>query len=247
MTIVNDAFVIYGVETSSILAAKNAPRGKNASAGKGNGAMSKTQDVVSLSQAARENYAALAAANGEEGNTAALVNVNAVQYKNETKAIKAALQQIAEETGVPMQGWAVGHYRQAFAAGDFDAMRSIYLARHGITKTPAAPGTDGAPSIPVEVEPEKDLEPGNNLESENDGEAGTDDESDLIVDVDDDTSSVIGDDVDEDATLTVGFNPGYVPDLEELLDSIPVIGDDIDARLKASLEIGRTLGSAQTE
>ena len=122
-------------------------------------------DSVSISEAARDKHAQSAAPGAEK---AADEQQPAKEAKNETQAIKAAIAQIAQESGTPMRGWAVGHYRKAFAENseDLSALKAIFAARHGLqipseTKDPLDPDpiTDPNPIDPSDVPPTNEEDP----------------------------------------------------------------------------------------
>ena len=104
-----------------------------------NTGFSEEQDSVSISEKARNKHAA-SVSGGEDGSVVVTGN-DENGYKNETHALKAALRQLSEESGTPIRGWGLGHYRKAFredTEGDLSAVRDIFYARHGIQKAPAA-------------------------------------------------------------------------------------------------------------
>lgn len=111
--------------------------GKGQAKGKAQSAFSDVLDTVSISESAKNKNAA-AAANEQTGELAAGKNGDK-QFKNETHALKAAIQGLADEAGVPVGGWGLGHYRKAFRAaedGDLSAVRGIFQERYGLKDAP---------------------------------------------------------------------------------------------------------------
>ncbi|MDL2272763.1 hypothetical protein LJC23_07020 [Desulfovibrio sp. OttesenSCG-928-I05] len=156
--------------------------GKGKSAAQNDALFSTVLDTATISEAAKDK--ANAAGKDKAG------TYGNGHYKNETHALKAALQQISEETGTPIKGWALGQYRKAFresGADDLTAVRDIFHNKYGIQKiedpgeTPAPPLVDPADPAdpagdPVEGAPDGELalEDNENPAAENtDGDAGT--------------------------------------------------------------------------
>ncbi|MDL2307895.1 hypothetical protein LJC48_07760, partial [Desulfovibrio sp. OttesenSCG-928-C06] len=147
-------------------------------------------------------------ANAASNDKAAMGNHG--QYKNETHALKAALLQLSEETGTPMRGWALGHYRKAFresGSDDMASIRDIFNNRHGIQNT----GDSGETPVVPSVDPEDPAVPDVGLAGTTpDGELSSEEQNNLV-------SGNTGDDtgiVTEDGT-GAGVIPGDVPLAEE--------------------------------
>ena len=133
--------------------ARGQPHAKRAVEEKRN-ASPKAGDTVTLSAAARRKHAETAGLEAETGEEGAALAQTIAAPKNTAHAIKAGIAQIAGESGLPRGGWAVGHYKKAFAAmgedGDLSAMKEIFLGRQkggaGAVIAPD-PVTDPAPVV----------------------------------------------------------------------------------------------------
>ncbi len=139
-------------ETDAALQSRRASaQKKDLGAGKTPDAFSTVLDTVSISGSAR-NKNVTAAADEESGNSATGKNGGG-QFRNETQALKAAIQELAAESGTSVGGWGLGHYRKAFRnseEGDLSAVRGIFIDRYGLKETPAAedPAVDPSDADP---------------------------------------------------------------------------------------------------
>ncbi len=213
------------------LLSRDPARGKNHAT---RGAAAAGTDTVSLSGEAK---ALSAAATGEENASGA--KRSGGMPRNETQALKSLIQGMADEAGVPVGGWGLGHYRKAFRASegeDHAAVRDIFLARYGLN----------APADPVDEDPTGGVEdPANGIEDPiggiedpadglEDPAGGLEDPSGGIADPTDPTDPADpADPVDsaDPADLTElpdivdqdGTDPGdtaVLPDLTDLLDDL---------------------------
>lgn len=189
----------------------SAARAKNAAVKQRNNS-SKKGDTVSISAAAKEKYAAAKnssesastqaaqtdelAANGQAGDAASTASAHASKGKSGTvAAIKNAILQYAEESGLPRKGWGVGHYKAAYAAslesGDDSAMRAIFNSRlKGGAPAPVDPvtdpvvdpdgGEDPTGGLDPVVDPDGKEDPIGGLDPVGDPDAAVDPDADLI-------------------------------------------------------------------
>ena len=149
----------YVTETDAALEnARGASKAKGKAVGHQKNVFADTRDSVSISASARNKHAAAVA--GEDGEAAATATTGTL-YKNETHALKAALRQLSEESGTPLRGWGLGHYRKAFREsedGDLSAVRGIFNAKYGIQPAPVVEDPVIDPADPT-LDPVEDGDP----------------------------------------------------------------------------------------
>ncbi|SBW00729.1 hypothetical protein KL86DPRO_11833 [uncultured delta proteobacterium] len=230
MSVIEDTS--YVTETDAALQnVRGASTAKGKAVGHQKNGFADTRDSVSISASARSKHAA--AVTGEDGEAAATATTGTV-YKNETHALKAALRQLSDESGTPLGGWGLGHYRKAFReseGGDLTAVREIFNAKYGIrpapvAEDPAVPADSVIPVDPVIPVPDptegEDPSPGDMT-----GDAGdSGDELAGIVDGDDSEKGGLAvsdgtDETAEDANLVAGIELADVADpAAELLETL---------------------------
>lgn len=237
MSVIEDTS--YVTETDATLQnVRGASTAKGKAVGHQKNGFADARDSVSISASARNKHAA--AVTGEGGESAATATTATV-YKNETHALKAALRQLSEESGAPLGGWGLGHYRKAFREsedGDLTAVRAIFNAKYGIQPAPVAEDPTVDPAVPVDpvipvTDPTEDADsPTGDMTGDagdsGDELAGIGDDNDGEEDglaVSDETGetdeTVAGSTDDEDANLVAGIELGDVADPSaELLETL---------------------------